>query len=79
MNIALVGYGKMGKAIEALAIERGHKIIAKIGRDGFTPSEIAMADVCIEFSRPEAGFKNIQKCKKKIGPSLKKCVFLLWF
>jgi 4-hydroxy-tetrahydrodipicolinate reductase len=62
MNIALVGYGKMGKAIEALAIERGHKIIAKIGRDGFTPSEIAMADVCIEFSRPEAGFKNIQKC-----------------
>ena len=62
MNIALVGYGKMGKAIEKVAIERGHKIIAKIGRDGFTPSDIALADVCIEFSRPESGFKNIQKC-----------------
>jgi len=62
MNIALIGYGKMGKAIETVALEKGHRIIAKIGRDGFTPSDIALADVCIEFSRPASGSNNIKTC-----------------
>ncbi len=61
MKIALIGYGKMGKAIEAIALEKGHEIIAKTGRDGFSDAEVINADVAIEFSRPETGFENCQR------------------
>ncbi len=60
MKIALLGYGKMGKAIEELAINRGHEIIAKIE----TFQEIIdfnQADVAIDFSVPEAAFNNISQ------------------
>ncbi len=60
MKIALFGYGKMGKTIERLAIERGHTIVAKIDKDNY--SSIAEADVAIDFSIPNSAFENINRC-----------------
>lgn len=58
MNIALLGYGRMGKAIEAIAIARGHTIVAKIDKDN--PNDaIDHADVAINFSVPSAAVQNI--------------------
>ena len=62
MKVALVGYGKMGKAIEALAIERGHTIVAKIDSPNFQASDLNSADVAIEFTQPDAAVGNINKC-----------------
>lgn len=65
MNIALIGYGKMGKAIEKIALDKGHHIIAKVEKDNWqefdnlVPKNI---DVVIEFSQPEAAYDNIAKC-----------------
>ena len=64
MNIALVGYGKMGKAIEEIALERGHKIVLRINDenlDEFTEGNITKADVAIEFTGPHSAFENIKK------------------
>ncbi len=63
MNIALVGYGKMGKAIEEIALERGHKIVLKINDENledFTEGNIIKADVAIEFTGPHSAFENIK-------------------
>lgn len=61
MNIALFGYGKMGKMIEQIALKRGHDIVARIDLD--TPEIIiSKADVAIDFSTPEAAFENITYC-----------------
>jgi 4-hydroxy-tetrahydrodipicolinate reductase len=57
MKIALLGYGRMGQAIEKIAIERGHTIVAKIDKDN--ENESYEADVAINFSVPMAAFKNI--------------------
>ena len=57
MKIALLGYGRMGKAIENIAVERGHTIVAKIDKDN--ENESYMADVAINFSVPRAAYKNI--------------------
>lgn len=65
MDIALIGYGKMGKAIEEVAKERGHNIVLKISKDNvnaFSESNLQMADVAIEFSTPEAVLHNIMVC-----------------
>lgn len=65
MNIALIGYGKMGKAIEAIAVEKGHQIILKIdvdNYDDFTTSNLKKADVAIEFTTPDTAVANIRKC-----------------
>jgi 4-hydroxy-tetrahydrodipicolinate reductase len=65
MRIGLFGYGKMGKAIEAAAQEHGHEIvwrIARENRDRFSPDELRQADVCIEFSRPDAAYDNVMMC-----------------
>jgi 4-hydroxy-tetrahydrodipicolinate reductase len=65
MKIALIGYGKMGKAIESIAIERGHEIVLKISIDNlndFTTDNIKKADVAIEFTNPESAFQNISAC-----------------
>lgn len=65
MNIALIGYGKMGKAIEKVAIERGHVIVLKIDFDNlhdFTSEKISKADVAIEFTGPHSAFENVMKC-----------------
>lgn len=62
MNIALLGYGKMGKTIEKIAIERGHSIVIKTSlEDGY---DITKADVAIDFSVPDAAFFNIVNCFK---------------
>ncbi len=61
MNIALFGYGKMGKMIEKIAKERGHNIVAKIDVD--TPEiDFSTMDVAIDFSMPDAAFENITGC-----------------
>lgn len=65
MNIALIGYGKMGKTIEQIAQERGHNIVARIdpstGED-FDGKGFQLADVAIEFTAPDSAFKNYMKC-----------------
>lgn len=58
MKIALLGYGKMGKTIEKMALERGHEIILKINKDTKN-YDITMADIAIEFSTPNSAFANI--------------------
>lgn len=60
MKIALLGYGKMGKTIEKIALERGHQIVIKTSND--TTYDITEADVAIDFSIPEAAFSNISNC-----------------
>lgn len=61
MKIALLGYGKMGKTIEQIALQRGHEIVLKI--DENSPDfDITLADVAIDFSIPEAAFNNISNC-----------------
>ncbi len=65
MKIVLIGYGKMGKEIEAVARERGHDIPLIIDIDNhsdLTPEKTAGADVAIEFTGPEAAFDNISAC-----------------
>jgi len=64
MDIALIGYGKMGQAIEAIAVERGHTIVLKINDenlDDFTKENVTKADVAIEFTSPHSAFNNIKK------------------
>jgi len=65
MKIALLGYGKMGKAIEGLARGAGHEIILRIddgNLDDLKEENLQSADVAIEFSRPEGAFENIRTC-----------------
>ena len=58
MKIALLGYGKMGKVIERIALERGHEIVLK--KDEFnTYDGLSTADVAIDFSVPTAAVENI--------------------
>jgi len=60
MKIALLGYGRMGKEIEKIAISRGHEIV--IRKDVDDTIDISLADVAIDFSIPDAAFKNISNC-----------------
>lgn len=62
MKLGIIGYGKMGRAIEKVAIERGHRIAYTIGREGYIPDLLRQADVAIEFSVPEAAPANIRAC-----------------
>lgn len=65
MNFALIGYGKMGKAIEEIALQKGHSVTLKIDLDNqheLTPANLAKADVAIEFTGPHSAFGNIMKC-----------------
>lgn len=68
MNILLVGYGKMGKIIERIALERGHTIAEKIDIDNQQDLETVKADVAIEFSHPDAAFNNIKRCIERKLP-----------
>lgn len=68
MKIILIGYGKMGKAIEKLAVERGHTISAKIDVSNQQDLLLAEGDVAIEFSQPDAAFNNIAMCLKRQIP-----------
>jgi 4-hydroxy-tetrahydrodipicolinate reductase len=61
MKILLLGYGKMGKTIEKIALERGHEIVGRI--DVNNRNDIpTKADVAIEFSQPEGAFDNVRFC-----------------
>ena len=65
MNIALLGYGKMGREIEAIALQRGHVVILKIGSqnaENYNTDDLKKADVAIDFSLPGTVIKNIKKC-----------------
>ncbi len=65
MNIALLGYGKMGREIEKIALTRGHKIVLKVDVDNantYTVEELKQADAAIEFSTPDTAIANIYKC-----------------
>jgi 4-hydroxy-tetrahydrodipicolinate reductase len=65
MNIALIGYGKMGKAIEEIALQRGHEVVLRIGQSNtgeFNAANLAKADVAIEFTNPHSALENIKKC-----------------
>ena len=68
MKIALVGYGKMGKTIERIAVERGHEIVARIDIDNRKDLAELEADVAIEFSHPDAAFENIKGCLERNVP-----------
>lgn len=64
MKIALLGYGKMGKEVEQIAISEGHTIICKLGKNK-SADDIKMlksADVAIEFSNPDSAYENVLLC-----------------
>ena len=65
MKIALIGYGKMGKTIEALAKQQNHEIIITIDADNLADLKSELfksADVAIEFTQPDQAFNNIMAC-----------------
>lgn len=67
MKIALIGYGKMGKMIEEIAISRGHEIVSIIdvnNQNDFESEAFASADVAIEFTAPQAAYGNYLKAWK---------------
>ena len=68
MKIAILGYGKMGHAIEEIAISRGHEIVLTINDlnlQDLTKENIRKADVAIEFSNPDSAKENILFCLKE--------------
>ncbi|MGG8497791.1 4-hydroxy-tetrahydrodipicolinate reductase [Tenacibaculum sp. TC6] len=60
MKIALLGYGRMGKEIEKIALQRGHEIVIKYS--GKEKYDITTADVAIDFSLPNVAYDNITNC-----------------
>lgn len=65
MKIALIGYGKMGKAIEAIAQSRGHEVVLRIGsanRNELSGVVLPTADAAIEFTHPDAALDNVLAC-----------------
>ena len=71
MKIALIGYGKMGKEIERIAISRGHEIVSIIdieNRNDIFGAEFAQADVAIEFTAPSVAYQN---CKDAMEAGVK--------
>ena len=68
MKIALIGYGKMGKMIEQIALARGHEIVSVIdidNQDDFDSPAFASADVAIEFTAPAAAYGNYLRAFSK--------------
>lgn len=65
MKIALIGYGKMGKAIEEIALQKDHEVLYRIdveSMDLLENDQLKKADVAIEFTTPETAYTNIMKC-----------------
>src|SRR4030095_6280769 len=61
----LIGYGKMGKAIEQIAFQRHHEVVLRITDENLFDmniESISKADVAIEFTQPDAAFDNVMKC-----------------
>ncbi|TGE10458.1 4-hydroxy-tetrahydrodipicolinate reductase [Hymenobacter fodinae] len=69
MKLLLIGYGKMGRAIEAQAIDRGHQIVGIVDpahpNVHITDFTAATADAAIEFTHPDAAFQNVQACLRQ--------------
>lgn len=71
MNILLLGYGKMGKTIEQIALERGHQIVGRIDADNYAELDNLKSDdvdAVIEFSSPESAADNITYCLERGWP-----------
>lgn len=71
MNIAIIGYGKMGKEIEQIAIERGHKVVLKINSQNvsdFNFDNLKKVDAAIEFTNPDLAVNNINVCLSSNTP-----------
>jgi 4-hydroxy-tetrahydrodipicolinate reductase len=63
MKIAIIGLGKMGRAVREVAAERGHVVVGEIGSQGrLTVAQLAGAEAAIEFTRPESAVGNIMTC-----------------
>ena len=65
MNVAIIGYGKMGKEIEKILLQRGHKVLLTTNSHNshrLNPENLENIDVAIEFSGPETAFANVKKC-----------------
>lgn len=65
MNIAIIGYGRMGHAIERIAVERGHSVCSIIDVDNIADMDgegFAQADVVIEFTTPQSAYDNVKQC-----------------
>ncbi|NJL11769.1 MAG: 4-hydroxy-tetrahydrodipicolinate reductase [Microscillaceae bacterium] len=73
MRISLIGYGKMGKTIEQIALQRQHQVVYKIDRENqqdlfrLTPQN---TDVAIEFTQPDTAFENLKACLEQGVPVL---------
>lgn len=71
MNITLIGYGKMGHAIEAIALERGHRIaliIDQHNREALNSEAFRQSDVAIEFTHPDSAVENLNACFRASVP-----------
>lgn len=71
MKIGLIGYGKMGRTIEEIAIQRGHEVILKIdldNADDLNAGNLSKTDVMIEFTGPHSAFNNVMKCLQANTP-----------
>ncbi|MFP4663611.1 MAG: 4-hydroxy-tetrahydrodipicolinate reductase [Bacteroidales bacterium] len=71
MKLAIIGYGKMGKIIESLAIERGHDIVAILDKQNASDvnsEKFAQADAAIEFTEPESALDNFLACFRQNVP-----------
>jgi len=65
MKVALLGYGKMGKTIEKILIDRGHQVVFIIDKDNLgdlQTATLSQADVAIEFTNPESAIGNLTTC-----------------
>lgn len=74
MNVAIIGYGKMGHEIEKVLLERGHRVVQKIDIDNretaLTEEGMKGVDVAIEFTSPATAFDNIERCLRLGVPVL---------
>lgn len=69
MKIGLIGYGKMGKAIEAIALERGHEVVFRSNSsDPITPEQLTLADTAIEFTKPSLAVDHIRMAMESGTP-----------
>ena len=65
LKIAIIGYGKMGHEIEAIALERGHSVVLKIdatNQSDLSESNLKSVDVAIEFTSPHTVKQNVELC-----------------
>lgn len=71
MNIALIGYGKMGKSVQVIAEQRGHKVVCIVDEKEGKKLENLLdqkVDVAIEFTQPDAAFDNLTFCLENSIP-----------